>query len=232
MCLRPFLSFLWLALVFASFLPAPAQTLAKRVAYLQDHAIVIRNVAPTNEDYTDLAPLKQRLQAVMVVGLGEPIHFDGSAFQAKTRLVQFLHQELGFRVLAFESGFVDCYKAWQDIQTGTLALVAGRQALYPFWISTETEELFRYIDQQKYTNKPLILAGIDCKFTGAYSQQKLLPDLRTYLLTRPLPRRLGYGALVGLQRVAPTCHGALGLLHQTKRGGHVSVESYPETLTD
>jgi erythromycin esterase len=183
MRLRPFLPFLWLALALGSCGFTQAQTLADHVAYLHEQAIVVRNVEPTNEAYADLAPLKQRLQAVTVVGLGEPIHYDGSAFKAKTRLVKFLHQELGFRVLAFESGFVDCYKAWQAIQTGTPALVAARQALYPFWISTETEELFRYIEQQKHTDKPLILAGIDCKFTGAYSQQQLLPDLRTYLLT-------------------------------------------------
>ena len=77
--------------------------------------------------------------------MGEPIHYDGSAFKAKTRLVKFLHQELGFSVIAFESGFYDCYKAWQEIQAGRLSINAARKSLYPFWISTETEELFNYM---------------------------------------------------------------------------------------
>ena len=160
---------------------AYAQPTAERLAYLKANAIVVSNVEPTNEDYTDLAPLKQSLQQVTIVGLGEPIHYDGSTFKAKTRLVKFLHQELGFSVIAFESGFYDCYKAWQEIQAGKLTIDAARKSLYPFWISTETEELFNYIDKQKNTDKPLILAGIDCKFSGHYSRESLLPDLKSHL---------------------------------------------------
>lgn len=165
------------------FIQAYAQPTAERLAYLKANAIVVRDVEPTNEDYTDLAPLRQSLQQVTIVGLGEPIHYDGSAFKAKTRLVKFLHQELGFSVIAFESGFYDCYKAWQEIQAGRLSIDAARKSLYPFWISTETEELFNYIDKQKNTDKPLILAGIDCKFSGQYSDESLLPDLKRYLQT-------------------------------------------------
>jgi erythromycin esterase len=165
------------------FIQAYAQPTADRLAYVKANAIVVRDVEPTNEEYTDLAPLRQSLQQVTIVGLGEPIHHDGSAFKAKTRLVKFLHQELGFSVLAFESGFYDCYKAWQEIQAGRLSIEAARKSLYPFWISTETEELFTYIDQQKNTDKPLILAGIDCKFSGSYSDESLIPDLKSYLQT-------------------------------------------------
>jgi erythromycin esterase len=165
------------------FIQAYAQPTADRLAYVKANAIVVRDVEPTNEEYTDLAPLRQSLQQVTIVGLGEPIHHDGSAFKAKTRLVKFLHQELEFSVLAFESGFYDCYNAWQEIQAGRLSIEAARKSLYPFWISTETEELFTYIDQQKNTGKPLILAGIDCKFSGSYSDESLIPDLKSYLQT-------------------------------------------------
>ena len=158
-----------------------AQPAADRLAYLKANAMVVSNVEPNNEDYTDLAPLRQSLAQTTIVGLGEPIHFDGSTFKAKVRLIKFLHQELGFSVIAFESGFYDCYKAWQEIQAGKPAIEAARKSLYPFWISTETEELFKYIDKQKNTDKPLILAGIDCKFSGSYSDQNLLPDLQQYL---------------------------------------------------
>ena len=172
---------LLLLLLLGHCLSGYAQPSADRLAYLNAHAVVVSNVEPNNEDYTDLAPLKRRLQSMTIVGLGEPIYHDGSAFKAKTRLVKFLHQELGFSVIAFESGFYDCYKAWQEIQAGNLTIDAARKALYPFWISTETEELFKYIDKQKNTDKPLILAGIDCKFSGAYSDKNLLPELTSYL---------------------------------------------------
>jgi erythromycin esterase len=172
-----------LFLLLGPFVRVHAQDTAARVAYLKDNALVVSNVEPTNEDYTDLAPLRQSLQEVTIVGLGEPIHHDGSTFKAKVRLIKFLHQELGFRVIAFESGFYDCYKAWQEIQAGKTTLEAARKSLYPFWISTETEALFTYIDEQKGSATPLILAGIDCKFSGSYSRESLVPDLKSYLRT-------------------------------------------------
>ena len=55
---------LLLLLLLCSLGPAGAQPTVDRVAYLRDQAIVVRNVEPTNEDYTDLAPLKQSLQQV------------------------------------------------------------------------------------------------------------------------------------------------------------------------
>nr|WP_255710067.1 erythromycin esterase family protein [Pontibacter harenae] len=92
-----------------------------------------------------------------------------------------MHQELGYSVLAFESGFYDCYKAWQQIQEGSPAIEAARKSIYPFWVSEETEELFRYIDRQKDTEHPLIIAGVDCKFSSIYSKDNLLPDFEAFL---------------------------------------------------
>jgi erythromycin esterase len=160
---------------------ALSQTTAAKVAYIKEHALVIHNTEPTNETYADLAPLKAVLSQVEVVGLGEQTHYDGHTFKAKTRLVKFLHQEMGYEVLAFESGFYDTYKAWQDIQIGKPAQTAARKSIYGLWITAETEELFKYIDSQKNTARPLILAGIDCKFSGDYAKETLLSDLEAYL---------------------------------------------------
>ena len=100
------------------------------MAYLKENAVVVSNVEPSNEDYTDFALLKQSLQDITIVGLGEQSHYDGSTFKAKTRLVKFLHQQMGFCVIAFESGFYDCYKAWQEIQAGKTAIDAARKSIY------------------------------------------------------------------------------------------------------
>ncbi|MFD2513148.1 erythromycin esterase family protein [Pontibacter locisalis] len=158
-----------------------SQPTDERVAYLKANASVVKNIDPDNEDYSDLDPLKGALKDKIVVGLGEQTHYDGQTFKAKTRLVKFLHQKLGYSVLAFESGFYDCYKAWQQIQEGKPAIEAARKSIYPFWVSEETEELFRYIDRQKNTEHPLVIAGIDCKFSSAYSRENLLPDFEAYL---------------------------------------------------
>ena len=44
--------------------------------------------------------------------LGEHPYDDGTTFVAKTRLVRFLHEQMGFNVLAFESGLYDCPKGY------------------------------------------------------------------------------------------------------------------------
>ncbi|QNE39326.1 erythromycin esterase family protein [Hymenobacter sp. NBH84] len=121
---------LLLLLLLSSFAQGYAQTTADQVACLKENAVVISNVEPSNEDYTDLAHLKQSLQDITIVGLGEQSHHDGSTFKAKTRLVKFLHQQMGFRIIAFESGFYDCYKSWQEIQAGKTAIDAARKSIY------------------------------------------------------------------------------------------------------
>lgn len=61
-----------------------------------------------DEDFSDLMPLKALIGSARVVALGEQSHGDGSTFKAKCRLVRFLHQEMNFDVLAWESGLFDC----------------------------------------------------------------------------------------------------------------------------
>ncbi|RNI29914.1 hypothetical protein EFA69_10310 [Rufibacter immobilis] len=172
---------LLLLMLMGGWFPSMAQDTDKRVAYIQKTGILIQDMEPSNEDFTDLLPLKSILKDTEIIGLGEQTHYDGSTFQAKTRLIKFLHQELGYSVIAFEGGFYDCYKAWQETQNGKPALDAARKAIYPFWISAETEELFRYIDRQKNTDHPLLMAGIDCKFSGVNSAESLSHDFQEYL---------------------------------------------------
>jgi len=57
-------------------------------------------------------PAKQALKAAIgkkrVVMLGELTHGDGTTFQLKDQLIRFLHAEMGFNVLVWESGLYDC----------------------------------------------------------------------------------------------------------------------------
>ena len=78
-----------------------------RVAWLREHAVEVRSIAPLDEDFSDLAPLAAAIGGARVVQLGEASHGDGASFDAKARLVRFLHQQMGFDALAWESGFFD-----------------------------------------------------------------------------------------------------------------------------
>lgn len=153
-----------------------------RVTWLKAHAIPVRSIDPTDNDFTDFEPLKQVIGDARIVLLGEQTHDDGLTFLAKTRLIKFLHQEMGFDVLTWESGFYDVAKAWELIQAGEDAAAAMRQASFPIWTEVEeTRALFEYIGAVARTSKPLALAGIDCQLTGTVSRDFLVSDLRTFL---------------------------------------------------
>ncbi len=75
-----------------------------RVRSLSNHMLKLNSVDPEDDDFSDLMPLRELLEGVRIVLLGEATHFNGTDFLGKGRLIRFLHSELGFDVLAFESG--------------------------------------------------------------------------------------------------------------------------------
>jgi erythromycin esterase len=140
--------------------------------------VPLRTRDPRDEELSDLAPLRSVLANVRIVQLGEQTHGDGAAFEAKVRLVKFLHRELGFSVLAFESGLYDCAKAWERIRAGDDATVAARSAIFPLWsASQQVQPLWDYLGAQARTAHPLELAGFDSQFTGEYSARDLVGEL-------------------------------------------------------
>ncbi len=113
--------------------------------------------------------------------LGEAAHGDGTAFLTKIRLIKFLHEEMGFNVLAFESSLYDCIKAQAEIEAGAnIAQVFG-QSVYPIWNqSVEVQPLIEYL-QSTQTSNPLQLTGFDNQLAGYYSETMLTDDLAQFL---------------------------------------------------
>jgi erythromycin esterase len=150
----------------------------RRAGWLRDHAVALRSIAPADDDFSDLRPLRSALGDARVVVLGEATHGDGNTFLAKSRLVRFLHQELGFDVLAFESGFYDCWKAWQRIEAGGDPGEEFRRSVFPIWtLSIQVQPLIEHFAVAARSPRPLELAGVDPQFTGELSTRFLLADL-------------------------------------------------------
>lgn len=157
-----------------------------RVAYLRAHETVVRSISPGDRDFSDLEPVRAAIGARRIVMLGEESHGDGATFLAKSRLIEFLHERMGFNVLAFESGFYDVHRAWDDLASGADATQAIRSGIFSLWTNVqETQALWQYVAAQSRTNDPLILAGIDSQFTGTASKDHFLKDLDAVLDSVP-----------------------------------------------
>lgn len=155
--------------------------IGKEAKWLKYNAVEVSQISPFHTDFSDLQPLKTAISDSRIVMLGEQSHGDGSTFLAKVRLIKFLHQEMGFDVVAFESGLYDCHKVWLDILYGDNALYASRTGVYEIWSRCrEVEPLFEYINSVSHGPNFLEIAGFDFQFT-ANSRLYLVEDLEKFL---------------------------------------------------
>lgn len=119
----------------------------------------------TSDDFSDLEFLKEVIGEKRIVQLGESGHGVAEFDQAKVRLIRFLHQEMGFNLLAFESSIFDCY--WADLMADEMtAREMMRASIFPVWWTLETLPLFDYLKETRATDHPLTLAGFDIQHSG------------------------------------------------------------------
>jgi len=160
----------------------PAADRLARIAWLKKHAIALRSIDPGDEDFADLEPLRKIIGDARVVQLGEQSHGDGATFHAKARLIKFLHQKLGFDVLAIESGLYDCRKAWAQIREGKEPFAAISQGVFGIWTRSEQfQPVIEYLGKSAQGDRPLELCGFDCQFTAAASREHLQAGVKGVL---------------------------------------------------
>jgi erythromycin esterase len=139
---------------------------ASEMQWLQGHHHPLRSLVE-DTSFADLDFLQSELAGRRVVQLGESSHGTAEFNLIKVRLIKFLHERMGFNVLAFESSVLSCH--FQD--KGMAAAVSSpaemtRDCLFPVWQTAELSELFRYIKTTHATSRPLRLAGFDVQKSG------------------------------------------------------------------
>jgi len=158
------------------------------VEWLASQAIPVATVDPANRDFSDLQALRHVMGDARIVLLGEQSHGDGTVFLAKTRLIEFLHQEMGFDVLAFESGLFDMRKAWEAMGGGADPREAFSTGVFGIWAgSAEVQPLITYLGEAARSDRPLELAGFDSQFTASGSRTSYLSDLESFLESEGAP---------------------------------------------
>ena len=121
----------------------------------------IELLSPESKEHNDLSFLKEELQGKQLVMLGEQTHMYGNIFEMKARVVEYLHQELGFNTIAIESPI---YDIWKMNQAG-FSTKSFNEAIWGVWSSSqEFQRLVNYIDSNK-----IKVVGFDTQFNATAS---------------------------------------------------------------
>lgn len=158
-----------------------AQERAQRSEDLRDRVVPVRTLDPVDEDFSDLAGLSEAIGGARVVQLGESSHGAGRTFAAKTRLVKFLHRELGFDVLVWESGMYGLRTVNDSLRAGADPVRAAAMGIFPIWSRTEeVRTLLEYARDSHAGGRPLEMAGVDVQFSGRESRERFAAGLRGF----------------------------------------------------
>jgi erythromycin esterase-like protein len=118
-------------------------------------------------NFKNFSSLKEELEGVKIVSLGEGNHYMGTTFKTKVAMIKYLHDSLNFDVIAFESGLCDCKVTNDSLQIGTSTQELFFDGLFGVWKCDEVKVLFDYLAQNdNQENNPIDFIGIDNQFLG------------------------------------------------------------------
>lgn len=166
--------------------------LLTRLLYGQDNSIQkivaknfhkINSINYNSNDDSDLDEIAKAIGDSKIVMLGEQDHGDAPSFMAKTRLIQYLHEKMGFDVLAFESDFWGLNSLWDSRENNdTFSIGQVQDNVYTVWSwCAQAQNVFHYIDSCLDTENPLIVTGFDVRHSLPFSQNLYLTSLKEFV---------------------------------------------------
>ena len=165
-----------------------ATLLMASTAFGQDHPgqllagatiVEIASIDPANTEFDDLEPLKEIIGDARVVTLGEQTHGDGAVFLCKSRLVRFLHEEMGFDVLCWESGILNCELLNERIADPEVPIEDAFADGFDVWSqSLQLRPTLDYVRSTFKTERPMTQTGYDVHI-AADATARLASRLRT-----------------------------------------------------
>lgn len=153
---------------------ANAQTCIKK--FVTQNAIPISSIEPDSNDYSDLEIIGKAIGNSKIVMLGEQDHGDAPTFLAKTRLIKYLHEKMGFNVLAFESDFFGLNFGFDRLDKNKSNIDSFLQKnIFPIWTYCNTCQnlFFDYLPATYQTKNPLIITGFDNQLVLNFSSKHL-----------------------------------------------------------
>lgn len=157
----------------------------ERVFSIKELAMPVLSIDPMDTDFGDLEALVETIGTSRVVMLGEQSHGDGATFLAKSRMVKFLHQRMGFDVIAFESGIYDLDRVNMGMREEPNWSEAIKRGIFGIWSQSEQcRQMFEYIYDTHHGHlpglRPLEVAGFDSQFTLAIKESPFFDDVERF----------------------------------------------------
>src|SRR5580658_569506 len=102
-------------LLFFLFAVEAATGQSKLKEYVKGNTVWLSTIDPDSADDSGLEAVGKAIGDARVVMLGEQDHGDAPVYLAKTRLIKYLHEKMGFNVLVFESDFFALNLGWERL---------------------------------------------------------------------------------------------------------------------
>lgn len=143
-------------------------------------------IKAADSNFSKFEPLAKSIGDSRIVMLGEQDHGDGSTFSVKSELVQFLHEKMGFNVLAFESDFYSLNQGWSNTQVKDSSHLDTliNQNVFTVWTKcAQCKSVFQYLKTKLNTKDKLELTGFDNQLSGVYGYHNFRKDIFSFLDT-------------------------------------------------
>ena len=172
--------------------------------------------------YSDLEPFRNIVGDARFVALGESTHTSRGYYQAKARLIRFMVEQMGFRVLAFETPWLEALPAAQYVASCAGTPEAALAGLNGVWRDASVRDMLRWMCEynRAHPNDPVSFFGFDIQ-----EPWRSAPALRQFVQS---------AAAGELARTEPLFH-CLGATHGNSRAFYLSqdyrdhVEGRPNT---
>ncbi len=139
----------------------------------------IELLPPESKEHNDLSFLKDELKEKQLIMLGEQTHMYGNIFEMKARVIEYLHQELGFTTIAMESSMYDIWK----INKNGFNPKDFKNAIWGVWSSSfEFQRLVNYIEKNN-----LKVIGFDSQVNNT---SQFVEDFYDYLESQNIDLKL------------------------------------------
>jgi erythromycin esterase len=143
----------------------------KKIEYLKERAVRLKTRKVTKKKFKDLEPLKAMIGDARIVLLGEQSLGHGTTMEMKGRLIRFLHEEMGFNILAWEANLQCCREIDRAFLESDepIATILDKGVWAALAWAEQNRPLFEYIRGIRDGANPLILTGFDFQFSGVYA---------------------------------------------------------------